>query len=271
MGSLTKENPVLQLKIGIPLASLGLPFRQAISKAAALGADAVEIDARREINPSELTQTGIREIRKLLEDHRLRVCAVTFQTRYGYQVRDELSRRVDATKQVMTVAYKLGSSVVVNYVGRVPESEDDPDWPLLVETLADIGRHGQRVGAALCARTGAERGEDLARLVKALPAGSLGVDFDPGTLIMNGHSPREALKALGPHIRHVHARDAVRDVSQGRGLETRLGEGAADFPELLGILEEHQYRGYLTIQRDNARNAEAEIAAGVEYLKKLFA
>ena len=91
MGTLTKEKPVLQLKIGIQLASLGLPFGQALAKAAVLGADAVEIDARREINPQELTQTGIREIRKLLEDHRLRICAVGFQTRYGYQVRDELT------------------------------------------------------------------------------------------------------------------------------------------------------------------------------------
>ena len=261
---------MLELKIGIPLASLGLPFRPAVAKAAALGAGAVEIDARREINPAELTQTGIREIRKLLDDYQLRVCAVSFQTRYGYQVRDELSRRVDATKQVLGVAYKLGCSVVVNYVGRVPEAEDDPDWALLVETLADIGRHGQRVGATLCARTGAERGEDLARLVRSLPAGSLGVDFDPGTLIMNGHSPREALQALGPFVQHVHARDAVRDVSQGRGVETRLGEGVADFPQLLGILEEQRYRGYLTIQREGTRNAEADIAAAVAYLKQLF-
>lgn len=271
MGSFDKENPVLQLKIGIPLARFGLPFRQAISKAMALGADAVEIDARSEINVLELTQTGIREIRKLLEDHRLRVCAVSFQTRHGYQVRDELSRRVDATKRVMTAAFKLGSSVVVNYVGQVPGSDEDPDWLLLVETLADIGRHGQRVGAMLCARTGAERGEDLARLLKTLPIGSLGVDFDPGALLMNGHSPREALKALGPYVQHVHARDAVRDVSQGRGLETRLGEGAADFPDLLGILEEQQYRGYLTIEQGNARHADVEIGAAVEYLKRLFA
>ena len=87
---------------------------------------------------------------------------------------------------------------------------------------------------------------------------------------MNGHSPREALTALGPHVLHVHARDAVRDVSQGRGLETRLEEGAADFPELFGILEEQQYRGYLTIERENPRNAEAEIGAAVKYLKRLF-
>ncbi len=261
---------MLQLRIGIPLASLRLPFRQALAKAAALGADAVEIDARQEINPQELTQTGIREIRKLLDDHRLRVCAVGFRTRYGYNVRDNLDRRVEGTKQAMSAAFKLGASVVFNYVGRIPESEEDPDWALLVETLSDLGRHGQRMGATLAARTGAERGEDLARLVKALPAGSLGVDFDPGTLIINGHSPREALASLAPHVLHVHARDAVRDIAQGRGLETPLGQGSADFPELLGILEEHQYRGYLTIEPQTAGNPDVEITSAVNYLKNLF-
>ncbi len=262
---------MLQLRIGIPLSNLRLPFRQALAKAATLGADAVEIDAGREINPQELTQTGIREIRKMLEDRRLRVCAVSFQTRYGYNVRDGLDRRVEATKQAMSVAFKLGASVVVNYVGRVPESEEDPDWTLLIETLSDLGRHGQHVGAALAARTGAERGEDLARLMKALPAGSLGVDFDPATLIVNGHSPREALTALARYVLHVHARDAVRDIAQGRGIETPLGQGAADFPELLGILEEHHYRGYLTVESQTAGNPDVEIAAAVKYLKDLFA
>ena len=70
---------MLQLKIGIPLVRLGLPFRQAIAKAAALGADAVELDSRSDFNLSELTQTGIREIRKLLEDHRLRVSPSLFR------------------------------------------------------------------------------------------------------------------------------------------------------------------------------------------------
>ncbi len=261
---------MLQLRIGIALSSLRLPFRQAMARAAALGADAVEIDARREINPQELTQTGIREIRKILEDQRLRVCALSLPTRYGYHVRDGLERRVEATKQALSVAFKLGAAVVVNYVGRVPESEEDPDWTLLVETLSDLGRHGQHVGATLAARTGAERGEDLARLVKALPAGSLGVDFDPGSLIVNGHSPREALTALAPYVLHVHARDAARDIAQGRGIDTPLGEGAADFPELLGILEEHQYRGYLTVESPTAGHPEVAIAAAVKYLKNLF-
>jgi sugar phosphate isomerase/epimerase len=261
---------MLQLKIGIRLASFGLPFGRALASAAALGADAVEIDAPRDINPLELTQSGIREIRKLLEDRRLRVCVIRFATRYGYEVSDGLDRRIEATKQAMTVAYKLGASVVSNFVGRIPESEQSPDWPMLIDTLTELGRHGQRVGATLCARTGAERGEDLARLLQALPAASLGVDFDPGTLIVHGHSPREALTSLAPYVLHARARDAMRDISQGRGVETPLGEGSADFPTLLAMLEEHQYRGYLTIECEQTREAEVRIRSAIEYLRRLF-
>lgn len=262
---------MLQLKIGIRLASLGLPFRPALARAAALGAEAVELDAERDIRPAELSPSAIREIRKLLEDHRLRVCAVRCPTRSGYDVSDGLDRRVEATKQAMTVAYKLGASIVTNYVGHIPEAEQDARWGALVDVLADLGSHGQRVGATFCARTGAEQGELLARLIQTLPAGALGVDFDPAALIVNGHSPREALTVLAPYVLHARARDAVRDISQGRGLDTPLGEGAADFPTLLGLLEQHQYRGCLTVEWEPSREAEVQIRAAVSYLRSLFA
>ena len=41
-----------------------------------------------------------------------------------------------------------------------------PEWDLLVQVLADLGRHGQRVGAVLAAETGSESGADLARLIQ---------------------------------------------------------------------------------------------------------
>ena len=82
--------------------------------------------------------------------------------------------------------------------------------------------------ALLAAETGSEDGADLARLLAGLPSGGIGVNFDPGNLIINGFSPREALAALGRDVLHVHAKDAVRDLAQGRGLETPLGRGSAD-------------------------------------------
>jgi sugar phosphate isomerase/epimerase len=121
----------------------------------------------------------------------------------------------------------------------------------------------------LAAQTGNVNGADLARLIAALPDGSIGVDLDPGQLVMNGYRPLEAVDSLSPHIMHVHATDGVHDRSRGNGRETPLGRGSVDFPALLGALEERGYRGYFTIQRDQVEDAVEEIGAAVKYLRNL--
>lgn len=260
---------MLQVKIGIQLASLKLPFRKALLTAAQLGASAVEIDVRNQLSPDELSRTGIRHIRKMLDDLNLRVCAAAFPTRRGYDVPDDLDRRIDATKRALQLAYDLGANVLINSVGRIPSDATSPSWGTLTQALADIGGFGQRVGATLCAETGSESGADLLRLIKALPEGSLGVNFDPGNLIVNGHSPLEAATLLGRCVMHVHAKDGVRDLAQGRGVEVPLGRGSCEFPVLLAILEQHEYRGYVTIERLNAVDPVREIADAVSFLKNL--
>lgn len=258
------------LKIGISLASFRQPLRGALQTAARLGAHAVEIDARGQLRPAEMTGTALRQLRRLLDDLNLRVCAVSFMTRRGYNDLDELDRRIAATKDAMRMAYELGASVVVNRIGRVPDEPGGTGWDLLVETMTDLGRHSDRVGATLAARTGSEDGPTLARLLDALPEGSIGVDFDPAGLIINGFSPLESLSALGPHVRQFRARDGVRDFAQGRGLETPLGRGTADIPALVAALEDYAYRGFFTIERQFADDPAAEIGNAVKFLRNLL-
>lgn len=260
---------MMQIKVGVQLASLRQPFKKALLTAAEMGADAVEIDVRNQLIPSDMTSTAIRQVRKMLDDLNLRVCAVSFQTRRGYNVLDQLEQRVEATKQAMDFAYQLGTNVVINQIGRVPEEPKGPDWELLLETLGDIGRYGQHIGAMLAAETGSESGEQLLQLIDALPTGSLVVNFDPGNLIVNDHSPSDAIALLAQHVQHVHANDGVRDLAQGRGIEVPLGRGSADFPELLATLEEQHYRGYFTIERRNAENPIFEIGEAVKFLRNI--
>ncbi len=264
-----QEVPLLRLRIGIQLASLRVPFRKALPLAAQLGADAVEIDARGELRPQDLSGTAVRQVRKLLEDHRLQVAAVGFYTRRGYGTEDELDRRVEATKQALAMAYQLGAATVVNYVGPVPQSREGRSWELLVTTLQDIALYGQRVGAALAARTGPDDGPTLAALLDALPAGTVGADLDPGGLTIHGFSPREAALALGRRILHVHARDATGASTRGGGAEVPVGGGSVDFAELLGILEEHDYRGFLTIERNTHRDPLPDVQRAIGYLRSL--
>ncbi len=257
------------VKIAIQLASLRLPFRKALPLVARLGASGVEIDARGEIKPQDLTQTGLRELRRMLDEFNLKVAAVSFHTRHGYDVAEQLDRRVAATKAAMKFAADLRAPVVINQIGRVPSEPDAQTWQLLVQSLTDLSAYGQHVGAVLAAQTGSESGSDLGRLIDALPPQGIGVDLDPGKLIINGFSPLEAVQSLSCNIRHVHARDGVRDLARGRGLEVSLGRGSADFAALLGALEERQYRGYFTIAREEADDPEFEIGEAVKYLRSL--
>ena len=257
------------LKIGIQIASLQQPFRLALASAHRLGAQAVELDARGELRPSQMTETAVRQIRKLLEDYGLRVAAVSFPTRRGYDVAEDIEARIAGTKDAIKLAYQLKSPLVVLQVGVVPPEPEGPQWSQLLEVLSDLGRFSHRAGAMLAAQTGAERGTDLARLIAALPAGSIGVDLDPGNLLVNGFSPAESIDALGSHIVHVHATDAVPDRAGGRGAEVALGRGMADFPSLLGKLEERNYRGYLMVARRASKDPLVEIGAAVEYLRSL--
>ena len=228
----------------------------------------MEFCARGEFSPRKLSESGIRHIRKLLDDFNLKLCGLRFPTRRGYHVAEDLEARVDATKAAMRLAYQLRAPLVANQIGRVPD-EGDPARETMIDSLTDLGRHGERVGSMFAAETGTEPGESLAELLDSLPTRAVHVAFHPGNLLVNGFSATEAVESLGSRIVQVYAADGVRDLARGRGLETQLGRGSADFPELIGRLEEHGYRGVFVIDRRGSAEIEAEIADAVSYLREL--
>ncbi|MFV2067862.1 MAG: sugar phosphate isomerase/epimerase family protein, partial [Pirellulales bacterium] len=262
---------MLTSRIAMQIACSRRPIKQALTTAARLGARAVEIDARHDLRVRELTQTGVRQLKKLLDDLDLKVSAIRFPTRRGYDTDEDLDRRVTATQAAMRFARQLGTDVVINHVGTVAPDDDDPSWRLLVEVLTGLGDYGHRVGSRIAAATGPAGGEELARLIAALPDEAIGVHLDPLGLILAGHSVVDTVTRLGPAIVHVWANDGVRDVGAGRGIEVELGRGVVDYPALLATLEEIDYRGWLTVARRQTEDPAADLGAAVQYLANLAA
>ena len=261
---------MLQLKKAIRLECLRQPFKKALVTAASLGADGVEVNGHTEVRPAEMSRTAIRHLRKMLADLNLKISAVNFPTRQGFDVTDNLDQRIDATKSAMSMSYELGCNIVVNRVGRVPEDSADPRWITMVQALTDLGMHAQKSGAWLAARTGTENGETLARLIDSLPKFAIGIDFDPGDFLINGFSATDAMKAIGSSVMNFRARDAVTDLSIGRAVEVQLGRGSVDWASLLGTLEENNYNGFLTVERQGVDNPVLECGQALEYLTNLF-
>jgi sugar phosphate isomerase/epimerase len=256
------------INIGVQLSSFQMPFKNALIAANRLGVRGVEIDARIDLDMEQMSASAIRQIRKMLDDLNLRVAAIRFRTRRGYDCREGLDRRVSATKQAMRLAFDMGASVVVNQIGQVMADLSGDSMTVLRDALMDIGQHGQRVGAFLACESGSEDLADLVAFIESLPDGSAGIALNPGNLLVNGFD-LTALKSAARHVMLVHAKDGVKDLARGRGSEVPLGRGLAEFPEIIATLAEHQFRGFYVVEREISQNPFEEISQAVEFLKNV--
>ncbi|WP_044255166.1 sugar phosphate isomerase/epimerase family protein [Rhodopirellula sp. SWK7] len=314
-----------EIKIAVRVDSIGnvnpsaASLRRVLSWVASTGATSVELCGRRVLNVSELSDTAVRTLRKILDDLNLQIASIRFPTRHGFDHLENLDRRIEATKSAMRAAYRLGAPLVVNQIGPVPappapkstggaagdpngsiltgglppagltlsEAQAwatgsapqvssgpeivDPRWNTLREVLDDLGRFGARVGSFFAAETGTEPGEHLARLIDMSSEAYIAVALNPGQLIINRHSVPDAVAALKDRIRIVNAVDGVLDLSAGRGIAVPVGQGTADFPSLIGQLEDIPYRGPFVVGRSDMppETAPQEIVQSIEYLRNL--
>ena len=260
---------MIGLRIAAQTRCFAQPFKKALHTAARLECDGVQIDARQELQPAELSETGLRQLRKMLDDLNLRVGSVSFPTRRGYANPADLERRLEATLAAMQLASRLRAGILVIDLGSLPDAAAEDGRSILVDALARLAVQGNRLGVRLAAQATSANAQALVDLVDSLPEGSLGLDLHPTRLIAQGQSPSEFVAVAGRHIGHVHASDGVPDLSGGHVMEVELGRGTADFPELLSLLEEFGYRDWLTIERRNSQQPVEDIANAVQYLRSL--
>jgi sugar phosphate isomerase/epimerase len=242
-------------------------LKQALHTAARLGCDGVQIDAREELSQRELSDTGVRQLRKMLDDLNLRVGSAAFASRRGYAEAEDLERRIGATIDAMRLASRLGARVLVIGTGPVPPVEAR-ERATLVEALTSLAGAGSRLGVELAAQCPEATPTEAKELLAQLPAGLLGLDLNPADVLRAGRSPREVVAAVGQHIVHVYANDATRALGSGV-IDVELGRGSVEMPEVLGALEEFDYRGWVTIQRRNSTRPVEDCANAVAYLRSL--
>jgi sugar phosphate isomerase/epimerase len=259
---------VIGLRIAVQTRSLAQPFKQALHTARAVQADGVQIDAREELRPPELSDTGARQLRKLLDDLNLRVGSVTFASRRGYAEANGLDRRLDATIDAMRMASRLAAQTLVLAVGSLPEPEAR-ERSTLVEALTALAGHGSRWGVLLAAQCSTAVPGEVNALLAQLPEGLVGVDLNPADVIRAGGRPADFASGLGRHITHLYANDAVRGFGGAAAIEAPLGRGSADMPQLLAALEEFDYRGWATVERRNSPRPADECGDAIAYLRAL--
>lgn len=257
-------------KIGIRLESLGLPLRRALTEAGRLGVAGVQVDAVGDLSPSALSETGRREFRHLLRSYNLELTALGCPLRRGLDSTENQQPRLEHVQKVLSLSFDLGPRIVILQAGAVRDDPNEPRMFTLRESLLALASHGDRIGATLALETGLEDGSILAAFLDRFDSGALGVNLDPANLLLHGFDSYTAVQALGRRIVHSHAKDARQSSASRAAQEVPLGHGDIDWMKFLAVLEEVEYRGWLTIERETGENRLADVAAGVSFLRRLI-
>jgi len=141
---------------------------------------------------------------------------------------------------------------------------------MLREALLALGQHADRTGAMLALETGLNSGKTVREFLDRLDTGGLGVCFDPANLLINGFDPYESARELHGRIVYAKAKDARQAGPNRAAQEVPLGHGDIDWMQMLGVLEEVEYRGWLTVERDTGDQRLADVSAGVGFLRRFI-
>jgi L-ribulose-5-phosphate 3-epimerase len=168
----------------------------------------------------------------------------------------------------------LGLQDIMLHAGFLPEP-NDPDRKPFLDTLAKISELAKAKGVRIGFETGQETADLLRRTLDDRKCSNLGVNFDPANMILyDKGDPIRAVEILGPDIRSVHVKDAIRTKVPGAwGEEVPLGKGEANIRKFIQTLKKVGYRGPLCIEREVGTQEQrlADIAHGIKYLRECLA
>lgn len=179
--------------------------------------------------------------------------------------------RIARTKEVAGFVHDLGITALSCHVGFIPSDPADPLYDELVAVTRDLCDACDEFDQAFTLETGQESAAVLVSFITDVDRTNLKVNFDPANMVMYGSGdPVEALTLLRPWVLSVHCKDGTGPAAAGTlGREVRLGDGEVDFPALLHQLKTMDYRGTLTIEREEPNQAtrDADIRTAIKRLQ----
>ncbi len=275
--------------IGVMISNYGLPFEEAVKKAARINLDGIQLAGTREgepFYPGTTSSQRRRETVSFLSDNGLKLSAVCGEQMLGFTDPEKNPRLVANSKQILDMAKEMGCDIVTTHIGVVPADTGCERFHVMQDACGELARYADLIGSHFAIETGPELSSILKVFLDSLGSRGIGVNLDPGNLVMcAGDSAKDAVCNLRDYIVHTHAKDgrqlkkedldhlyATAQAEQYHGIyieETRLGQGDVDYPAYLGALKDIGYKGFLTIERECSDCPCEDIAYGAGYLRAL--
>lgn len=271
--------------IGVMLDSFRCETKEAIEKAAAIGAKGLQMYATNgEHSPENMTPAKCRELLDMVKSNDLCFSALCGDLGRGF-IHPELNPElIEKSKRILDLAKELETDIVTTHIGVVPADKNHERYKIMQEACFELSRYADSMDAHFAIETGPEIATTLKMFLDDLGSRGVAVNFDPANFVMvTGDDPVKGVHTLKDYIVHTHAKDGknlqkcnpevvygIINEEEHSGLdyiELPLGEGNVDFDGYLKALEAVGYKGFLTIEREVGENPVADITKAAEFLK----
>lgn len=162
-----------------------------------------------------------------------------------------------------------------NFAVRVNPDKPEPDYRGIVKALAEICDDAKKKNVEIWVETHNEfaTGKVLKRLLKDVNRENLKIIWDVIHPIEDGETIEETWAQIGKSIAHVHIKDGVNrhDPEWHDFQYTRLGEGELPLYELLDLLKNAGYDGYVSLEWESAWRPELQaFPQDLDYILKQY-
>jgi len=185
------------------------------------------------------------------------------------QTWEENWKNIQATA---ALAQKLGLKLVTFHAGFLPHGDEDPAYHKILRRLNEISEIFLRAGITLGFETGQESAPVLLRVLRAIRFNNVGVNFDPANMLLyDKGDPVQAVRTLGPFLKQIHVKDAVRTtVPDEWGQEVPAGTGEVNWTGFFGALQSLEYKGNLVIEREAGQQRVPDIITARKLIERVF-
>lgn len=275
--------------IGVIIDSFRCEQKEAVVKAAKLGADGIQVYASRgEMAPENFSKEKRKEFLKFVKDNGLVISALCGDLGGGgFTVPENNKLKIEKSKEIIEMAKELETDIVTTHIGVVPEDKNHDRYKIMQEACFALAEYADKLDAHFAIETGPETSATLKGFLDSLGSKGVGVNLDPANLVMvTGDDPVQAVHNLKDYIVHTHAKDGKQlyyldpeiiyglkkdiIIEEDSFIEVPLGEGSVDFHNYLKALEEIGYKGFLTIEREVGNNPSEDIGKAVNFLKNII-